>query len=174
MYDATLCGIDHAGHGDPHAFASADLFVIGEHLLDTACEFLDEYVGVAIGLKTADNAELPAHQVGAKDVAARRADVDADNAALARVDVEKSRATPTADRLAHGPFEDERLAEEFVHQEADDTASDVHQSRQVSTGDRLVGADEIQGDLPVDFAAGPASSDCEIVWIDLSHLDIVL
>jgi hypothetical protein len=28
--------------------------------------------------------------------------------------------------------------------------------------------------LPVDFAAGPASSDCEIVWIDLSHLDIVL
>jgi len=30
-------------------------------------------------------------------------------------------------------------------------------------------ANQVEGNLPVDFAAGAAPSDLEIVWVDLSH-----
>ena len=32
-----------------------------------------------------------------------------------------------------------------------------------------MGADEIQGNLSIDFAAGTAPSDLEIVWVNLAH-----
>jgi hypothetical protein len=62
-------------------------------------------------LKTADHAELAAHQVGDEDVGARDANIDAHDATLSRVDVKKSRTASASDSFADGAFKDERFAE---------------------------------------------------------------
>src|SRR5689334_1697687 len=94
MDHAALGRIDHAWDGHTHAFTSV---VIGQYLLDATGELLNEHVNVAVGLKTADDAELPAHQIGDKYVGARRTNIDTDNAALARVDVKERRAATASD-----------------------------------------------------------------------------
>ena len=78
MQHAPARGIDHARNRNTDAFTSADLLVIGEHLLNATRELLDQNVNIAIGLKTADHAELATHQIGDEDVCARRANIDAD------------------------------------------------------------------------------------------------
>jgi hypothetical protein len=45
-------------------------------------------------LKAADYAELPADEIGDKDVSARRANIDTNDAALARVNVKERRVVP--------------------------------------------------------------------------------
>ena len=102
------------------AFASADLFVVAKNLLDAAREFLDQYVGIAIGLKTADDAELTAHQIGAKDVSTRRANINTDNATLSRVNVKKRRAAAAADGFTHRAFENQRLGKQFADEKTRD------------------------------------------------------
>jgi len=37
-----------------------------------------------------------------------------------------------------------------------------------------VSADQVECNLPVNFAAGTAPCDREIVWIDLSHKDLFI
>src|SRR5205085_4439166 len=166
---ATECRIDHAGHDDAHAFARADPFVVDENLLDAAREFLRQHADVFVGLKAADDAELFPHQVSDEDVSARGANVDADDAALAGVDVEKSRAAATADGFTEGAFEDERLVEQLADEETGNTAAHVHQAGEIGAGDWLMSANQVERNLPVDFAAGTAPRHFEIVGIDLSH-----
>ena len=159
----------HAGRDHADAFANADLFVVGERLLDAADQLLRQRVDVFVGLETADDAELLAHQVGDEDVSARGANVDADDAAFARVDVKKSRAAATADGFAECAFEDERLAEEFADEEAGDAAADVHEAGEVRARDWLMSTNEVQRDLTINLARGAAPGDFKIMWIDLAH-----
>ena len=66
-------------------------------------------------------------------------------------------------------FEDQRLAEQFADEQAGDAAAHVHEPGQVRARNRLMSANQVESDLPVDFAAGTAPGDLEIVWIDLTH-----
>ena len=110
MQHATLRRIDHARHSHADTFARAELFMVGKYLLDATREFLDQHINVAIRLKTADNSELPAHQIGDEDVSPRRANIDTDNTTLARVDVKKGRPAAATDGFTESAFEDQRLA----------------------------------------------------------------
>ena len=157
------------GTTTPTPSTSADFAGVCEHLLDASRQFLRQHLDVFAGLKTADDAQLFAHQIRNQDVGARGANVDADDATLARVDVQESGTAPASDGFADSAFEDQRLAEQLADEQACDAAADVHQAGQVGAGDRLMGANEIQSNLPVDFAAGPTPGDREIVWIDLAH-----
>src|SRR5262249_4310308 len=161
--------IDHARRHHADAFANTDLFVVGERLLDSPDQFLCQRVDVFVGLETTDDAELFAHQIGDEDVSARGANIDADHAALARVDVEKSWSAATADGFTERAFEDQRLAEQFAHEEAGDAAADVHESGEVRARDWLMSTNEVQRDLTINLARGAAPGDFEIVWIDLTH-----
>src|SRR5262245_40381147 len=116
MHYAPFRRIDHAGHRHADTFTGADPFVLAQYLLDTTRKFLNQHVDLAIGLKTTDYAELAAHQVGDEDVSSRSANVDADDATLARVDVEKSRTAAAPHRFTERAFEDQRLAEQFADQ----------------------------------------------------------
>jgi hypothetical protein len=170
VQNAAFRRIYHAGHHNAYSFARTYLFVVSEYLLDATRELLNQHVDVAIGLKAADWTKLPAHQIRDEDISAGSANINADYAALAGVDVEKSRFSPATQGFTNRAFEDEVLAEELAHQQTGDAAAHVHQPGKVSTRDGLVCANEVQGDLPVDFAAGPTPSYLEIVWIDLPHV----
>ena len=102
----TTCRIDHAGHRNADTFTSPNLFVVAEYLLDATRKLLDQNTLVAVSLKTADNAELPAHQIGDEDVSARSANIDADDATLARVDVKKLWTAAASDLFTDRAFED--------------------------------------------------------------------
>src|SRR5262249_33635812 len=106
-------------------------------------KLLNQHIDFAIGLKTADDAELAAHQIGDDDVSSRRANINTDNAALTGVDEEKRWTAATSDGFTDSAFEDQRLTEEFADQQAGDAASHVHEPGEVSTRNRLVGANEI-------------------------------
>jgi hypothetical protein len=147
--------------------------LVRQRLLDAPRQFLRQQGHVFVGLKTTDDAELFAHQIGHEDVSARRADVDADNAALPRVDVKKSRTTSAADCFANGALQNQRLGQQFADQQTRDSAPDVHQSREVGAGDWLVLANQVESDLAVDLAGGTATCDFEIVWVNLTHSEIV-
>src|ERR1044071_2042459 len=106
MQHTALRRIDHSGHRDADTFASADLFVVAEYLLNATRQLLDENTLVAISLETADDAELPTHQIGDKDVRARSANIDADDATLSRVDVKKRWAAAAPHGFTDRSFED--------------------------------------------------------------------
>src|ERR1044071_2525452 len=169
MHYSPLRGIDHSGNSDTDTFTSTDFLVIDKDLLDASRELLNQHIDFAIRLKTADDAELPAHQIGDDDVSSRRTNIDTHNATLPGVDEEKRWSPSTTDRFADSAFEDQRLAQEFADQETGDAASHIHESREVSARHRLVSANEIQCNLSIDFAARTATCDLEIVWVDLAH-----
>ena len=96
------------------------------------------------------------------------ADVGGDDRAAARIDVEERRL-PAAHRLAGGAFEDELLLQQVVDDEGHGAAADAHGPREVGARNRLMGPDEIEDDLAVDFAAGAASRDVEAGGVDSPH-----
>src|SRR6185503_10189721 len=146
----TLRRINHTGNSDSDTFTRTDLFVITKDLLDTSRQLLDQNIDFAISLKTTDDAELSTHQIGDENVGSRRANIHTDHATLARVDEERRWTPASSHRFADSAFEDQRLTEEFANQQARDSASNVHEPREVSTGNRLMGTDEVQCNLPVD------------------------
>ena len=58
---------------------------------------------------------------------------------------------------------------DFGSHHAEQPAADAHRARKVGTGDRLVGAHQVQHDLAVDFARGTALGDLEPRGVDASH-----
>jgi hypothetical protein len=112
---------------------------------------------------------LPAHQIGDDYVSSRRTNIDTHDATLARVDKEERGPPASSNRFAHRAFKDQRLTEEFANKQTRDAAPNVHEPREVSTRNGLVGTDEIQDNLPVNFTARPATRDLEIVWVNLTH-----
>ena len=92
-----------------------------------------------------------AHRIGEHQKGAAGADVDGDTRPLARVDVERCRLT-SAGSLADGAFDDVTVVEELLDEQADGAGPDPHTAREVGARDRLVAADQRQGDLPVDLA----------------------
>ncbi len=165
--------IDHAGNNYAHTFARTDLLVVGENLPDATREFRYQNGHVFVCLKTADYAELVSEQIGDHDVGARCANIYTNNASLSRVDIQKRWPTTTADGFTNGAFKDQRFVEEFADEKTRNAAPNVHQARQVSAGNRLMGANKIESDLAVDLAARSATGHCEIVRINLSHGYIV-
>src|SRR4030095_1137467 len=112
-------------------------------------------------------------QIGDHDEGSRCANIYTNNTSLSRVDVEKRWSTAPANSLTNGTFKDQRFVEEFADQQARYAAPNIHQARQVSAGNRLMGANKIESDLAVDLAAGSPSGYREVVRIYLSHGYIV-
>ena len=137
--------------------------------LDAFREAGDEPLVVAFGRIAGDAGELPAEQVGHHHERARRPDVDGDDASLARIDVEKRRLA-AALRFARGALEHGAVRDQLIDQQADGAAADPHQPREVGARDRLVDADEIQGDPAVDLARGAAGGEPQVSRMHGSHL----
>jgi hypothetical protein len=101
-------------------------------------------------------------------VRAAEAHVDRHHQPVARADVEHLRLA-AARRVDRGPLVDGALAQQLVDQRGDHAAPDVHAAREVGARDRLVLADEVEHDLPVDLARGRAGRADEPPGVDLSH-----
>ena len=80
-------------------------------------------------------------------------------------------AAITSNGFAKCTLKNETLIEQFANEQARYATTNVHQSRQVSARDWLVGTNEVERDLAIDFATGTAPGHFEVVWIDLSHLN---
>ena len=97
-------------------------------------------------------------EVGHHDEGAGRPDVDGDDAALARVDVEEGRLAPALG-LAGGALEHRAFPNQRAHQQADGAAPRAHEAREVGARDRLVGPNQVQRDAAVDRARGAPGGD---------------
>ena len=140
------------GHDDADAFALAGVAGVGgEQLEDAIRQRRDEPARIARGRHRDDRRAGAAHRIGQHQERAAGADVDGDTRPLARVDVEQRRL-PSAGGLADGPFDDVAIVEELLHEQADRAGPHAHAPRQVGARDRLMAADQREGDLPVDLA----------------------
>ena len=146
-------GFDHARHHDPDALTPAQVAMLRENRLDALRPGRDELARIPFGRKAGDARQLTPDQVGDHDEGPGRPDVDGDDAALPRVDIEKGRLAPAlglaGGALEHGAFPNQR-----AHQRAHGAAPDAHQPREVGAGDGLVGPDEVQRDPAVDRPSG--------------------
>jgi len=161
--------IDHAGNNYTNAFACSDLFVIRQDLSNASRKLGNQNVDISVCLKTANYTELVSEQIRDHDEGSRCANIDTYDTSLPGIDVKKRRSTATAHSFTNGTFKDQRFVEEFADQKARDAAPHIHQSRQVSAGNRLMRANKIESDLAIDLAAGSTPRYCEIVRINLSH-----
>jgi hypothetical protein len=109
-----------------------------------------------------------AEQVGRRHGRLAGAHVDRDHAAAAGLDVQvHGLAAPPA--LALGALEDEPGLEELVDEPADHAPPHPHEASQLRPGDRLLRPDQVERDLPVDLARGPAPGDAERGGVDPAH-----
>ena len=107
-------------------------------------------------------------EVGEHDVGVAEANVDGDDEAVVRADVEHHRLAAArrvdgralVDRAVHQQLTDERRHHPATH---------AHPAREVGARDRLVLADEVEDDLAVDLARRRASGANEAAGVDLSH-----
>ncbi len=99
---------------------------------------------------------------------AAESDVDGDDEAVVRADV-KHHGLPAAGGVDGRPLVDRPVLEQLADQRRDHASADAHAPREVGPGDRLVLADEIQHDLPVDVARRRPGCADEAACVDLSH-----
>ncbi|MND02507.1 hypothetical protein D3C83_219050 [compost metagenome] len=68
MKNATGSPINHPRNRNPNTSTRANFFVVSEHLFDSTGQLLGQNLDIFVRLKTTDDAELSAHQVGDHDV----------------------------------------------------------------------------------------------------------
>ena len=76
----------------------------------------------------------------------------------------------SAHRFAGRAFIDYFLIDQFLHQDTDSSARDVHAPRQVRPRNWLMLADKIKRNASINIARCAACSYAEILRIDFSHL----
>jgi hypothetical protein len=92
--------------------------VLGDDGLDARAQLGHQPLGVALGGETLDVYELLAQQVCDDDEGARVAYVNADDALLARVDVEEGRLAPAL-ALARPALDDQPVGQKLVDEQRD-------------------------------------------------------
>ena len=159
--------VDHARDDEADPLAAAGRAVVAEEPRDPLDERVDERRRVDERLERLGGdgaaAEVAEHEVGAAE-----ADVDADDEPVAGADVEHLRLA-AARGVDRGALVDRLLAEQLVDERGDHAAADLHAAREVGARDRLVLADEVEHDLPVDLARRGAGRADEAAGVDLSH-----
>src|SRR5260370_13159209 len=75
----------------------------------------------------------------------------------------------SAHRFAGRAFVDHFLIDQFLHQDADGSARDIHSPRQVRPRHRLMLADRIKRNASINIARCAACSYSEILGIDFAH-----
>ncbi len=167
---ATRSGVHHAGHDNSDALALPDISGMGlEELIDSRGQRRNEPAWIASRGHADDVGPLAPHGIGEHQERAARPNVHRHAGSLAGVDVEERRPAPARD-LAGRAFDDVPLLEQLLHEEADGAAAHFHAARQVGAGDRLVAADQSEGDLAVDVARRSAGRDVEACGINAAHL----
>src|SRR5687768_9210217 len=83
-------------------------------------------------------------------------------------DMEKGRLT-SARSLPGSSFVNQALRDQFLHQDTNYATRHLHTAGQVSTRDRLMLPDQIQGDVTIYVAGSCARGDFKISGIDLTH-----
>src|SRR5439155_14467371 len=96
------------------------------------------------------------------------ANINGDGETILSSNVKEGRLAP-AHRFAGRAFVDHFLIDQFLHQDADGSARDVHAPRQVRPRDGLMLADKIKRDASINIARCAACGDAEILGIDLAH-----
>ena len=76
--------------------------------------------------------------------------------------------------FADCPFVDQAFSDELVHQQTNPAARQLHSSRQVCTRNRLMLADEIQQNAPIDLPGGPTCGNAKILRVDFAQTESVL
>ncbi len=160
--------LDHPGDGHADALAGGNAAMVREQRTNPNAQRRRKRLRIALGRESDHAAERFAKKVGRQQVGLTCPNVDGDDGAAARVDVEKRRLSP-ANGLAGGAFDDEAALEEVADDEADASPADTHRAGEVGARDRLIRADEIQHDLPVDLSRGALGGDLKANRIDLSH-----
>jgi hypothetical protein len=102
-------------------------------LLDATSKFLGQEANISIRLEARNGSQLPTHQIRDHDVSSRRANIDANDAAFSRIDIEKRWFSAAADGLSHCPFKNQGFIQQFTYQQAGDTTSHIHQPCQIGT-----------------------------------------
>jgi hypothetical protein len=67
-------------------------------------------------------------------------------------------------------FDDVVVVDELLDEKSDGAAAHLHAAREVGAGNRLMAANEGQGDLAVDVPRGSASGDVEAIGVYAAHL----
>src|SRR5260370_33234898 len=75
----------------------------------------------------------------------------------------------SAHRFAGRAFVDHFLIDQFLHQDADGSARDIHSPPQVRPRHRLMLADKIKRNASINIARCAASSYAEILGIEFAH-----
>src|SRR4051812_45626787 len=83
-------------------------------------------------------------------------------------DMQKSRLA-SAQGFAGGSLVDHVLIDQLLHQYANGAPRDLHATRQVGARNRLVLADQIKRDAPIDVARRGARGYFEISRVNLTH-----
>src|SRR5882762_9589257 len=116
---------NHAWYYHPDAFACTSLLVVHQRLLDATCKFLRQEANISIRLEAGNGSQLATHQVCDHDVRSRRANIDADNAALSGAAVYQGRTPTTPDRFSHCTFKNQGFTQELAYQQAGDATSHI-------------------------------------------------
>jgi len=134
------------GTHDADAFARAAIGVRVEEPPNPPAQRGHEPARLARRRHAHDARPRPADRVGEHQERAARADVDGHARSLVRVDIEQRRLA-AARRLPRVALDDVSAVQQLLDQQGRCAAPQLHAPREVGARDRLMAADERQGDL---------------------------
>jgi hypothetical protein len=151
--------------------ARVHILLVGQEGADATSERLHQHPHIGDGCHPDDAAQRFAEQVSQHQVGLAGTNVYGDNRSPPRLDIEKRRFAP-ANRLTRGALEHQLLREELVDNDAYGTATDAHGAGEVGPGNRLMRADEIQGDAAVDVPRRALRRYPKAAGVDSAHIVI--
>ena len=132
----------------------------------------DERVWLDDGVERLER-DRGAVEVGQHEVGLAEPNVDGDDEAVVRPDVEHHRLA-AARRLHGGSLIDRPVAQQLADERRHHPSADAHPAREVGPRDGLMLAHEIEDDLPVDLPGRGASGANETAGVDLPHSESVV
>src|SRR5207248_2187661 len=160
--------VDHARHHQADAFTMGQKSVVFRHFLNARCQIFDECRNRKDGVKGLQCKLLP-REIRKHEIGLAEANIDGNGETVLSSNV-KEGWLASAHRFAGRAFIDYFLIDQFLHQDTDSSARDVHAPRQVRPRNWLMLADKIKRNASINIARCAACSYAEILRIDFSHL----
>src|SRR2546421_995550 len=159
--------VDHPKHYDANTLATRlKCFILG-HSTNSQRQVLDEG-GSRKDRIVGFQCEFSAGKITEHEIGFAETDIDCNRQPVMRPDMQERRLA-TAQRFAGDSFIDNILVHQFLDQHAHYAAGHIHSPREVSSGNRLVLANKIQRNPPIDISRRGAGGYAKISGIDLSH-----
>src|SRR2546425_34136 len=160
--------VNHARHHQADAFTIGQKSVVFCHSANARRQILDERRDRKNRVIRLQGKLLP-REIRKHEIGLAEANIDGDGETILSSNVKEGRLA-SAHRFAGRALVDHFLIDQFLHQDADGSARNIHSPRQIRPRNRLVLADKIKRNASINIARCAACGYAEILGIDFAHL----